>query len=112
LTVRTKEGTTNACHEASAEKIIVKLREVEIMLGRGDTTAVAPRIADSEQTYMDGARNTVARRRIRRGGRRIWRRECMALIVRAMLVSATARSRHFRERAAPVAAVAVRNSTT
>jgi hypothetical protein len=48
-----EEGTTNACEEAQAREIIGKLREVEIMLGQGGTTAEAcRRIAVSEQTYF------------------------------------------------------------
>ncbi len=52
MTIWIEEGTPNACQETQAEEIIGKLREVEIMLGQGGTTAEAcRRIAVSEQTY-------------------------------------------------------------
>ncbi len=52
MTVWTREGTTNAFEEAQAGGDHRKLREVEIVLGQGGTTAEAcRRIAVSEQTY-------------------------------------------------------------
>jgi putative transposase len=43
------------------EELIGKLREAEVVLAQGATTAEAcRRIAISEQTYIDGARNMAA----------------------------------------------------
>lgn len=51
------------------EELIGKLREAEVVLAQGATTAEAcRRIAISEQTYIDGARNMAAGRSIRRAG--------------------------------------------
>jgi transposase-like protein len=48
----TAKGTTNASKKHKPEEIIGKLREVEIVLGQGGTTAEAcRRMAVSEQTY-------------------------------------------------------------
>jgi transposase-like protein len=52
MTVWTKEGRRMPAKKHKPEEIIGKLREVEIMLGQGGTTAEAcRRIAVSEQTY-------------------------------------------------------------
>ena len=60
MTVWIEEGTTDACEEAQAEEVIGKLREVEIVLGQGGTTAEAcRRIAVGEQTYYRRRRRCI-----------------------------------------------------